>query len=150
MSTEVDNDQDSGTKFREKFEATQAANSTLMDLYAKTFEHVKAEDLKDVDPSQMASKAQEIEAARKTELEATVRKFLNDRGVAGDDLEGVLSSLGQHPASQPDATVDEGVQARIAALGQLGGTAPQSNAIPQGVYGEDRIRAAVAASKAMT
>jgi soluble lytic murein transglycosylase-like protein len=150
VTTEVEQTDESGSTFRAKAEAAFAAEAALRALYASTFKHVKADDLKEVDPSQMASKAQEIEAARRAEREAIAREFLAERGVPEGDLEGVLSSLGQHPASQPDASVDEGVQARIAALGQLGGTAPSNNPIPQGVYGEDRIRAAVAASKAMT
>jgi hypothetical protein len=137
--------EESGSAFRAKAEAAFAAEAALRGLYASTFKHVKADDLKDVDPSQMASKAQEIETARKAEREAIAREYLVERGLPADDLEGVLASVTKHPATQPEAEVDEGVQARIASLGQLGGTAPQLHTATTGVFGEDRIRAAIAA-----
>lgn len=143
MTTDQQDQESSGAAFRQKFEALQARANALSESYAGTFKYVKAADLVDVDPSQLASKAQEIETARKAEREASAREFLIERGVAEDQLEAVLSGK---PAAVSPTVVEDGAQARIASLGQLPGTPIQQNNPYEGVFGEDRIRAAIAAS----
>lgn len=142
MATE-DHSEESGTALRAKLEAALAENkvlrSTAATTVAQTFKYVKPEDLADVAPDQIAAKAQEIETARTADAEALVKKFLVDRGVAEGDLESVMANLGQ---AKPAATAGAD-DALIASLGTLGGTPIQPQIVPEGAFGEDRIRAAI-------
>jgi mannitol-1-phosphate/altronate dehydrogenase len=125
---------ESGTALRAKLEAALAENkalrTTAATTVAQTFKYVKPEDLAEVAPDQIAVKAQEIEAARTADAEALVKKFLADRGVAEGDL------------AKPEPAA-AGAGALIASLGSLGGQPITPSIVPEGAFGEDRIRAAL-------
>lgn len=144
VTTEVEETTESGKEFRAKYEALMASERALRESFASTFKYVSADDLKDLAPDQLKSKAQEIEASRKAEREALAKEFLAERGVPSEQLETVLSSLaaGTPPATQ--TTEDESAAARIASLGQLGGTA-HTGFGDTTAFGESRIDAALAA-----
>lgn len=143
MTTEEQTEESSGKEFRQKFEALQAENRALRsaaaEAIASRFQYVKSEDLMELAPDQVTTKAQEIEEARKADAEALVKKFLADRGVAGDDLDTALQKLAQ----KQEAPADGGSAARLAALGQLGGQPISKRDPTEGLFGIDRVRAAL-------
>lgn len=138
METE-EKSEESGSALRAKVEAANAENKALRELYAGTFKHVKADDLAGVVPAEFATKAAEIETARLAERDAIAKEVLAERGLPVEDLDTVLQTLNQPQAGG----ADDGAAARIASLGQLGGTVP--NLTPTNVFGADRIAAALAA-----
>lgn len=134
MADSTTEDQSSGSSLRDKLEAALATNkalhSQLATAVAGGFKFVKPEDLAEVDPTQFAAKAQEIEAARTTQAEEFARKLLADKFGPDVDLDSILPKAEAQP--QPDS----GAADRLASLGQLGGvpvtTRPETDGSARG------------------
>jgi len=147
VTTEVDESQrESGTEFRQKFEAQQAENAALRDTLAEKL-GVSAEDLKEVPANQIVARAAEITEQRKVLREQVLREALESRGLSGTDLEAALAQLkggtGEQPAPTPEA---KPARSPFTSTGPLGGGPPGSLPV-QGLYGVDRIEAAIREKK---
>lgn len=143
MTTEVDeSNRESGSEFRQKFEATMAENSTLRNQLAEKL-GVSGEDLKGVPADQIVAKAAEIAEQRKLQEEQTLKRALEARGLSGTDLEAALAQLtggtGEQPAPAAEATP---TRTPFASTGALGG-GPVGSLPTDGLYGVDRIAAAL-------
>lgn len=132
---------ESGGEFRQKFEQTLAEASALRALTAKQF-GVGVDDLKGVPVEQIEAKAAEILETKKAQREQVLRESLEERGLKGDDLEAALAQLvGKNGAPAP--AEQKPASSPFASAGQLGGTPPSSATHAEGLYGVDRILAAV-------
>ena len=132
---------ESGKEFREKFEATQAENSTLRSTIAEQL-GVNAEDLKGVPADQLVTKATEIKNAQKAQEEAVLRKHL---GLGeDDDLEAALQKLkGGEGATE---TQKEKTTSPFTSTDRLGGHTV-GNLPEQNLRGRKRIEAAIVAKR---
>ena len=134
---------ESGKEFREKFERTQnelkEARTELARTVVQGLKHVRPEDLTEVNPSQMAARAAEIETQREQEQTNLLRQALEARGLQGDDLDAALQSLAGKPAESKETP-----SSQVATLGRLGGEAP-GKLEQQGLFGYTRLQAAFGA-----
>lgn len=133
---------ESGGEFRQKFEATQAEAAALRGQLAEQL-GVDAEALKGVPADQVVAKATEIKTAQAAAEEAVLRKHL---GIGEDgDLEAALAKVkGEGGDTQtPTGTSDP---TPFTSTGSLGGTPPTGKQT-EGLYGRDRIRAAMGKDK---
>ena len=144
MTTE-DDTQESGGALRANLEAALAENKALrskvIDGIVASHKFVKAEDFKDVALDQFATKAQEVEQARRADAESGIRALLAERLGSDVDLDKALADLGvvkdddkpdEKPASGPTFTSGVGIA----------GTPPAAQT--DNLYGFDRMVAAAA------
>lgn len=149
MATDHENEgQESGSALRQKLELAltreRAARKVAADAVVAQFKGVTVEDLHEVDPEEFATKAAEIAEARAAERQRILREALSEAGLPTDELDTAISRLRSAP--QGDDGGHETAADRVNALGALGGMVPTKSE-PQ-LWGEDRIRAAVAAAQA--
>lgn len=136
---------ESGGEFRQKFEATQAENAGLRAVVAEQF-GVPVEELKGVAPDQIVSKAQEVQAAAKAAEEQVLRKAL---GLPEDaDLEAALAKVrGEGETNTQPQQDPKPASAPFTSTGSLGGSPPSGKPNTEGLFGVDRIAAALEGSK---
>lgn len=139
MTTETDpaGNEESGGALREKLEATNSENRVLREALAASavinFKHVTAEDLKDVAPGDLQTRAAALEAERVAQRQAVLNEELKARGLSDDQI---AKLAGPAPAAQPSPSPLE-------QIGNIG--APVARPAPgseDGLYGPSRIRAA--------
>lgn len=129
-----------GSALRKQLEETLAANKalkeTLVGSTVANFKYVKPEDLADVAPDQLASRAAEIEQQRADEQNQLVRQTLIDKGLDEKQVEAILAGQAQEAKpAQP--------QSQVASLGRLQAPAPGAPK-DQSLYGPSKLRAAFA------
>ena len=125
--------EESGSKLRDQMVAWRRI---AVDAAVSQFKFVKPEDLDGVEPDQIVTKAQEVEAARKEASDGLLREALVSRGVAVDsDLESALSAL--TGGTEAPAVTDDGAAARLALVGSLGGSPHKpSTPVPETAKGK--------------
>lgn len=134
---------ESGKEFREKFEATaaeaKAAKEALASVYAEQYS-VSVKDLLEFSPTEMASKAEELQKQAQAQKEQTLREALAAQGLDGDNLEEAVAKLtGTKPAEKPTASP-------FSTAGQLP-SQPIGSAPEQNIRGRKRIEAALSQVK---
>lgn len=145
MTTEgSEEQQESGGALRDNLEAaiaeTKALKKVLAETTAGSFQYVKPEDLMDVAPNDLATKAAEIEQARATERQEVLKSELTARGWTEEQIEQTLAA--EAPKAEQKREQTQNVQS---ALNGLGG-GPPARPKPgegEGLYGRDRIRASM-------
>lgn len=132
---------ESGAEFRQKFESLQGENVQLRHTIAESL-GVSADDLKGVPADQLVTKAAEVKEQRRAEQDRILRESLQARGFDGDDLEAALAQLKGGTAAAGAMPEAKPAPSPFASTGSLGGGPPGS--LPeQGLFGVDRIRAAL-------
>jgi hypothetical protein len=130
--------QESGGALRDNLEATLADNKALREVLVtevtSNFQHVKAEDLAGVAPSELKERAAAIEAQRIQDRQALVSAELKSKGWTDQQVEEFLATPGTPPPSTPKPKFDGNV-----------GTPPArpKPGDEDGLYGPSRIRAAL-------
>lgn len=128
-----------GSALRKQLEETLAANKalkeTLVGSTVANFKYVKPDDLADVAPDQLASRAAEIEQQRADEQNQLVRQTLIDKGLDEKQVEAILAGQAQAEPAQP--------QSQVASLGRLQAPAPGAPK-DQNLFGPSKLRAAFA------
>jgi len=135
--------QSDGSALRKQLEETLAANKALKDTLVNStignFKYVRPEDLADVAPDQLATRAAEIEQQRAEEQTQVVRQTLIEKGLTEQQVEAILAGQATTaPAPQP--------QSQVASLGRLQAPAPGNKPDPN-VFGPSKLRAAFAGQK---
>lgn len=141
--TKVESD-DGGT-LRKKLEAALGENAklkeTLTGLQAaelireKGYKHVTPSDLQGVELSEIATKAAEIETEKAAAGAEAVKRMLEAKGLAGDELTKTLDALLGNEDTQGAALE------RIRQIGQIQGT-PPPKVEDEGLVGPARLMAA--------
>ena len=112
--------------------ATLRAGAVIAD---KGFKYVKAADLAGVAPTDIETKAAEIEAAKVAERAELLKSILTENGVNADDVNsGLQELLGR---TQHDVTA---ALSRLNGVTSVGGQAPPLHDT-RGLTGQDRIEA---------
>lgn len=145
-----DDDQESGSKLRDKLEAEIARSRDLTTqlvgykarevIEGKQWQHVTVEDLKGVGLDELETKGAELEASKAALKESVLKEVLSKQGITGDDLDAAIGQLVGKVASPADDT--SAALARMRAAQSAVGTAP-GKLETQGVFGASRIRAAL-------
>jgi hypothetical protein len=141
------NGSESGGQLRAKLEEALAANKAMStELFglkasqvigAKGLKYVTPEDLSGVGLNELEAKALELEGQKAEQRQAVVKSVLEEKGLAGDQLETALKQL-----LTPAEAAAEAAHDRVASLGRLQGTAPGS-VDERNLYGVDKIRHAL-------
>lgn len=144
-----DDDQESGSKLRDKLEAEIARSRELTSqlvgykarevIEAKQWQHVTAEDLKGVGLEELEAKGAELEASKAALKESVLKEVLSKQGITGEDLDAAIGQLVGKVSPADDTTA---ALARMRAAQSAAGTAPGKLDTP-GVFGASRIRAAL-------
>lgn len=122
-----------GGDLRSQLTTALEANQKLADEVARLtakdavsgLEHVKPEDLTDVEPHEMAARAAEINEARATEQRGLISKVFEQRGLSGPELDTAVDEFlagTEDPGSDDGGTLD-----RIRELGGGGATVTDVN-----------------------
>ena len=139
MTTDLESAEtnESGGALREKLEATNSENRQLREALAASavinFKHVTAEDLKDVAPGDLQTRAAALEAERTEQRQTVLNEELKARGLTDEQIEKLA---GPAPAAQSSPSPLE-------QIGNIG--TPVVRPAPgaeDGLYGPSRIRAA--------
>ena len=142
MTTDLESAEtnESGGALREKLEATNSENRQLREALAASavinFKHVTAEDLKDVAPGDLQTRAAALEAERTEQRHQVLNEELKARGLTDEQIEKLA---GPAPAAQSSPSPLEHI-------GNLGTPVvrPKPGA-EDGLHGPSRIRAALGA-----
>lgn len=135
-----DNDPGSGSKLRRiisqlsnenKALKSQVTSFTARDVIStKGLQFVKVDDLVNLDPDEIETKAAELEQERRSDFESTLRARLETQGLSGSDLDSevarILEGNGSAPAGST-SSVPEGVDRARAAAGAAAGPVPAVN-----------------------
>lgn len=137
--------QESGSEFRQKFEALQAENAQLRTGLATTvaerFEYVKPEDLQGVESDQLAARAAEIQEQRQTERRQILESELKGRGLSEEQIAKVLEGGPVGQSTAPPAT------SYGEALGAIGGAPVPRTVDVSNMSPDQKIAAGIAARK---
>lgn len=130
-----------GSALRKQLEETLAANKalkeTLVNSTVANFKYVKPEDLAEVAPDQLSSRAAEIEQQRVIEQNELVKQTLIGKGLDEKQVEAILAGKTE---TFPQA------QSQVASLGRLQAPAPGNKPDPN-LFGPSKLRAAFAGQK---
>jgi hypothetical protein len=133
---------ESGTEFRQKFEATQAENRALREVVASQIAEshslVKPEDLAGVDAGELSARAAEIQSSRHAEQQELVRSGLQGLGWSEERIQQEMA--GSVPAAPQPVSHSE-------ALGNLGGTPVSRSVDYSDLSPGDKIAAGIAANR---
>lgn len=152
---EDENGQETGGQLRQKLEAALSTNRKIEDelqafrakelLSEKGLDLVKPEDLKGVDPSNLESRASEIQTERRALQENLLRQALAKQGLEGEALDELVGELvGQKTTNTEDAET----VGRMRQVGGIGEVLPRVD--PSKVQGYDAIRAGIEANARKT
>lgn len=141
-----------GGQLRAKLEETLAENNQLRQQVAtfrattliqeKGFTLVTPDDLADVSPEDLETKAAELEDQRKQAEVETVRRVYERSGLSGDELEQAVASVFGGQTPQPAGTVEADAVNRARRLADVPST-PVSNISTDQLHGYEAILAGV-------
>lgn len=145
MTTEASSEEgtESGGALRDKLEASIADNRALREALATEvvggFKYVKPEDLADVAPGDLRTRATEIEEQRAAERREVLQAELTARGLDEQKIEELLNGAGAPQGGAPP---------QQASKPKLDGNVGSPPARPKpgegdGLFGPSRIRAAL-------
>jgi anti-sigma factor ChrR (cupin superfamily) len=144
VTTEASSEEgtESGGALRDKLEATIADNRALREALSTEvvsgFKYVKPEDLADVAPGDLRTRATEIEEQRAAERREVLQAELSARGLDDAAIEEILAGSGQAAPTQQDLKPKTRLDPNVGA--------PPARPKPgdgDGLSGPSRIRAAL-------
>lgn len=149
MGTEsFENDQESGGSLRKTLEETLKERNELASqlvgyraqdlIVSKQWQHVTAEDLKNVKLEELEAKGAELETSKAALKEAVLKEVLEAQGIAGDDLTAAIEALVGKTRGDDTTAALARMRAATSAPGSAPGKPEQS-----GLFGASRIRAAL-------